>query len=59
MGMLEQPASETLVHKVMAMCLLRCDDTIITSHKHNKQRQSLPDKVIKMLYYTGDTTTNC
>ena len=57
--MLEQPASETLLHKVMALCLLPGDDTIITSHKHNKQRQSFPDKVIEMLYYTGYTTTDC
>ena len=41
--MLEQPASETLVHHVMAIRILRHGGMIIMSHKHDKQSQSLAD----------------
>ena len=41
--MFEQPASETLVHNVKAIRQLRHGDTIITSHKQEKQSQSLAD----------------
>ena len=41
--MLEQPASETLVHNVMTILKLRHCDTIIKSHKQDKQSQSLAD----------------
>ena len=41
MGVLEQPASETLVHIVMTISQLRHGDTIITSH--DRQSQSLAD----------------
>ena len=42
-GVLEQPASETLVHNVVTISQLCHDDTIITSHKQDKQCQSLAD----------------
>ena len=43
MGVLEQPASETFVHNPMTIPQLRHGYTIITSHKHDKQRHSLAD----------------
>ena len=41
--MLEQSASETLIHNVMTIHSIRHGGMIITSHKHDKQNQLLAD----------------